>query len=57
MAHPIATAPTQTRGGVAPQDLTATVLHCLGYSPDAQIHDALGRPLPISRGEVIQAIL
>ena len=44
-------------GRVAPQDLTATVLHCLGYSPDAEIHDALGRPLPISRGEVIRAIL
>jgi hypothetical protein len=44
-------------GKVSPQDLTATILHCLGYAPDAEIHDALGRPLPISRGEVIRTIL
>ncbi|HBI44849.1 MAG TPA: DUF1501 domain-containing protein [Planctomycetales bacterium] len=46
-----------SEGRVSPQDLTATVLHCLGYSPEAEIHDALGRPLPVSRGEVIRAIL
>jgi uncharacterized protein (DUF1501 family) len=44
-------------GKVEPQDLTATIFHCLGYSPDMEIHDALGRPIPISRGEVIRQIL
>jgi hypothetical protein len=41
-------------GRVLPQDLTATVFHCLGYSPDTEMHDTLGRPVPISRGEVIR---
>jgi hypothetical protein len=44
-------------GLVTPQDLTATLFHCLGLRPDTEIHDALGRPVPISRGEVIRAIL
>jgi hypothetical protein len=39
---------------VLPQDLTATVFHCLGYAPDAEVRDALGRPFAISRGEVIR---
>ena len=42
-------------GRVQPQDLTATVFHCLGLSPRTEIHDGLGRPLPLSRGEVIRA--
>ncbi len=42
-------------GRVQPQDLTATIFHCLGFSPHAEIHDGLGRPLPLSRGEVIRA--
>ena len=41
-------------GMVRPQDLTATIFHCLGYGPHAEIHDALNRPLPISRGQVIR---
>jgi hypothetical protein len=44
-------------GRVAPEDLTATVLHCLGYEPEAQIHDSQGRPLAASRGEAIRAVL
>jgi hypothetical protein len=44
-------------GRVQPQDLTATIFHCLGFAPDTEIHDALGRPLAISRGEVIRQIL
>jgi hypothetical protein len=44
-------------GRVEPQDLTATILHCLGYAPNSEIHDVLGRPLPLSRGAVIRAIL
>jgi hypothetical protein len=42
---------------VLPPDLTATVFHCLGIAPDTEIQDSLGRPIPISRGEVIRAIL
>ena len=41
-------------GRVSPQDLTATALHCLGYEPSAEIHDALGRPIPASRGQAIR---
>lgn len=44
-------------GLVTPADLTATIFHCLGYAPETEIHDPLGRPLPISRGRVLQEIL
>ncbi len=44
-------------GRVRPPDLTATIFHCLGVSPETEIRDALGRPLPVSRGEVIRQIL
>jgi Protein of unknown function (DUF1501) len=44
-------------GRVQPQDLTATLFHCLGIRPDSEIRDALGRPVPISRGEVIRQVL
>jgi Protein of unknown function (DUF1501) len=44
-------------GRVRPEDLSATIFHCLGYSPQTEYHDPLGRPHPISRGEVLQAIL
>jgi hypothetical protein len=43
-------------GRVQPQDLTATIFHSLGFRPDIEIHDTLGRPLPISRGEVIRQL-
>lgn len=44
-------------GRVEPQDIIATIFHCLGYHPDTLIHDTLGRPIPISRGEPIHQIL
>jgi hypothetical protein len=44
-------------GRVEPQDLAATVYHCLGYTPETEIHDKLGRPLAISNGHPIGAIL
>jgi len=44
-------------GRVEPQDLTATVFHCLGFSPSTEIHDRLGRPFAISKGTPIEAIL
>jgi uncharacterized protein (DUF1501 family) len=34
-----------------PADICATVYHCLGIDPHAEIVDPLGRPLQISRGE------
>ncbi len=44
-------------GRVQPQDLTATIFHCLGLDPHTEIRDTLGRPIPISRGDVIRQIL
>ena len=44
-------------GRVSAADITATVLHCLGFAPDAELKDTTGRPIPASRGEVIRAIL
>lgn len=44
-------------GKVTPQDLTATLLHCLGYEPHTEVRDPLNRPLAVSKGEVIRAIL
>jgi hypothetical protein len=44
-------------GRVLPQDLLATICHCVGIRPDAEIHDAQGRPIPIARGEVIRQIV
>jgi len=44
-------------GRVRPQDLTATVFDRLGYRPETTINDPLGRPLPISTGEPIAAIV
>ena len=44
-------------GRVQPQDLTATIFECLGFRPQDEIYDGLGRPLPLSRGEVIRAAM
>ncbi len=43
-------------GRVSPEDLTATLFHCLGYRPDTEVQDTLGRPLAISRGQVIRQL-
>jgi uncharacterized protein (DUF1501 family) len=42
---------------IRPADYLATVFHCLGFDADTQIHDAQGRPLPISRGQVLEPVL
>lgn len=44
-------------GMVRPEDVTATIFHCLGFSPETIFYDAQRRPLPISRGNVIAPIL
>jgi hypothetical protein len=43
-------------GLVQPQDLAATIFHCLGFNPDADLRDPLGRPVAVSNGEVIRQI-
>jgi hypothetical protein len=42
---------------VRPCDYLATVFHCLGFGPDTIVHDVQGRPLPISRGTVVESLL
>lgn len=42
---------------IRPADYLATVFHCLGFEPDTIVEDVEGRPLPISRGRVIEAVL
>jgi len=44
-------------GLVRPEDLTATIFQTLGIPRDAEMIDALGRPLSITRGEPIRAVL
>jgi hypothetical protein len=44
-------------GVVRPHDVTATMFDLLGHPPNTEIHDRLGRPLPVSRGRVIREIL
>lgn len=44
-------------GQVRAEDLTATIFHCLGYAPETEYRDPLGRPHLVSRGEVLRAIL
>ena len=47
----------QFYGLVRPEDLTATIFHCLGYTPETEMHDLQGRVLAISRGEVLRPTL
>lgn len=42
---------------VRPCDYLATVFHLMGFSADTIVHDIENRPLPISRGKVIDAIV
>jgi hypothetical protein len=38
---------------VSPDDLAATVFHCLGIRLDQELHDAQGRPLPLCTGRPV----
>lgn len=40
-----------------PEDLAATIYHCLGLPTDAHLLDKLNRPSRISEGDIIQPIL
>jgi hypothetical protein len=42
---------------VGPADIAATIYHCLGIDPRAHVTDQQGRPLVVSSGTPIQAIL
>ncbi len=44
-------------GLVRPEDITATIFHCLGYAPNSEMREPQGRLLAISKGEAIQQIL
>jgi hypothetical protein len=41
-------------GRQQPQDLQATVFHCMGYDSHTEVHDTMNRPLAITRGQVIR---
>jgi hypothetical protein len=41
---------------VRPADLTATVYNLLGIAPDTEVRDRLDRPLPVSRGRVLEEL-
>jgi len=42
---------------VRPQDLLATILHCLGFAGHTELHDTLGRPISLTNGEVIRGVV
>ncbi len=44
-------------GVVEPRDLIATVFHCLGIEPETAVPDFEGRPITLSKGRVIEAIV
>ncbi|MDA1054766.1 MAG: DUF1501 domain-containing protein [Planctomycetota bacterium] len=54
---------TDAHGGLpeteayTPEDLAATIFHCLGVGPDREFHDAAGRPYRVYRGTPIRALL
>lgn len=41
---------------VEPADLTATLFHTLGISPELEIRDSLNRPFSLSRGRVLEQL-
>jgi hypothetical protein len=42
---------------VSPADIAATIFHCLGIDPRGEMTDQQGRPLVVSRGTVVKALL
>ena len=42
---------------VTPQDIAATIFHCLGFTPETTLTDQTNRPIPLSRGDVIEQIV
>ena len=56
-AAPPPTAATPPSDPVSPDDLAATMFHCLGIDPHTLMYDLERRPIPLSYGEVIRPIL
>jgi len=44
-------------GRIEPQDLTATIFHCLGIPIHSEVRDSSKRPYAITRGQVISQIV
>jgi hypothetical protein len=42
---------------VDPIDIHATMYHCMGLDPEAEIRDQLGRPHRLSAGKPVMALL
>jgi hypothetical protein len=42
---------------VTPQDVVATIYHCLGIDPETVLPDSFGRPMKLVQGEAIRGIL
>ena len=40
-----------------PAEFTATIYHCLGIDPHAETHDVGGRPMTLSKGDPIKALV
>jgi hypothetical protein len=45
-----------TERPVTPDDFRATLFHVMGLNAHADVHDQLGRPIPISRGEPVMEL-
>ncbi len=54
---------TDAQGGLpiteayTPEDLAATIFHCLGVGREREFHDSSGRPYRVYRGQPIQSLL
>jgi hypothetical protein len=42
---------------VTPADFVATIYHCLGIDPAGEIHDQTNRPIALSKGAPIAALM
>ena len=42
---------------IDPVDIHATMFHCLGVDPQAEVRDHLGRPFALSTGSVVRELL
>ena len=43
-------------GRVEPKDITASIMYALGYPTETVLYDQVNRPIPISRGNVIEKL-
>ena len=42
---------------VTPDDLAATIFHCLGIDHKQTMYDLGGRPIPLSHGEPVREVM